>query len=803
MKRVHLICNAHLDPIWQWTWDEGISSAIATFKSAANLADEFDYIFCHNESMLYETIEQVAPDLFEKIRELVKAGKWNITGGWYLQPDCLMPCGETFVRLISVGKTYFQEKFGVTTGVALNFDSFGHSLGLVQILAENGYKGYLICRPNKSSKFSYPGRFFKWVAPDGSEVLVSQSDSYSSFLGEAAVKIAKEAKGESIWMLGAEDGKENKGAEDIDYSLWGVGNHGGGPSRKDLRDISLLQIENTQIVHSTPDALFSENLNISGTVNTSLITVNPGCYSSMAKVKQAYRRAENNYYAVEKMLTYAKLAGVFEDAADMKFAEKQLLLTTFHDVLPGTCIEAAEREALDTIAVCNKITTEHRTSLLLKLSMSQDSAKDGEFPVFVFNYMPYPITTPIEVEFTLANQNWDESIYYEPHVFSDGVEVPSQTIKENSTINLDWRKRVVFEGTLQPLCVTRFTIKVIGIPRAPQKTAPAIDIQELLQTTDLLKERATFELYDDTADPWGMSQEELTALGTNPTPFIKASPEKIQQFFATGEWLSAERLIEDGAVFTGVEGVYTQQNTTAVLQYKLYKNQPFIDIKAIVEFGDKNKLLRLKFPLPKKWKNARPYGDGPFICEEKPNCEISFQKWLGVKNENGEIFAVLNNGVYGGKIENGSIHITLLRGAGYCFHPIYDKPLYPQDRYLPRIDSGKYVYEFRLYIGSQESVCQQAALFNQQPYAINVFPTGGTLSLLPKMHIDGEVILETVKPAEDGGYIFRIYNPACTKKQFTVTVEQQKITVTAVQNEVVSIKYDNGDFTVYHDCMPV
>ena len=71
------------------------------------------------------------------------------------------------------------------------------------------------------------------------------------------------------------------------------------------------------------------------------------------------------------------------------------------------------------------------------------------------------------------------------------------------------------------------------------------------------------------------------------------------------------------------------------------------------------------------------------------------------------------------------------------------------------------------------------------------------------MHIDGEVTLETVKPAEDGGYIFRIYNPACTKKQFTITVEQQKIAVTAVQNEVVSIKYDNGDFTVYHDCMPV
>ena len=228
-----------------------------------------------------------------------------------------------------------------------------------------------------------------------------------------------------------------------------------------------------------------------------------------------------------------------------------------------------------------------------------------------------------------------------------------------------------------------------------------------------------------------------------------------------------------------------------------------MDIKAIVEFGDKNKLLRLKFPLPEKWKTARAYGDGPFICEEKPDCEISFQKWLGVKNERGEIFSVINNGVYGGKVENGAIHITLLRGAGYCFHPVYDKPLYPQDRYLPRIDSGKYVYEFRLYVGTQEDVCKQAALFNQQPYAINVFPTGGALTLSPKIRIDGDVILETAKPCEDGGYIFRIYNPACVKKQFTLSVEQKEIVVTAVQNEVVSIQYENGNFTVYHDSMPV
>ena len=101
-KKLHLICNAHIDPVWQWTWDEGVSAAIATFKSACDLADEFDFIFCHNESILYEQIENICPELFERIKNLVAQGKWKIMGGWYIQPDCLMPNGESIIRHIQV-----------------------------------------------------------------------------------------------------------------------------------------------------------------------------------------------------------------------------------------------------------------------------------------------------------------------------------------------------------------------------------------------------------------------------------------------------------------------------------------------------------------------------------------------------------------------------------------------------------------------------------------------------------------------------------------------------------------------------
>ena len=146
MKEIHLICNAHIDPIWQWEWEEGAAAAVSTFRSAADLADEFDYIFCHNEVTLYKYISEFAPTLFERIKELVRQGKWHVMGGWYLQPDCNMPCGESFVRQILVGQKYFYENFGVKPTTAVNFDSFGHSRGLVQIMKNCGQDSYIFCR---------------------------------------------------------------------------------------------------------------------------------------------------------------------------------------------------------------------------------------------------------------------------------------------------------------------------------------------------------------------------------------------------------------------------------------------------------------------------------------------------------------------------------------------------------------------------------------------------------------------------------------------------------------------------------
>ena len=103
-RRLVLVCNSHIDPVWLWPWQEGLAATLSTFRAAADLCERFEsFVFCHNEAVLYRWVEEYEPALFARIRSLVQEDRWHIMGGWYLQPDCNIPSGESFVRQILAG----------------------------------------------------------------------------------------------------------------------------------------------------------------------------------------------------------------------------------------------------------------------------------------------------------------------------------------------------------------------------------------------------------------------------------------------------------------------------------------------------------------------------------------------------------------------------------------------------------------------------------------------------------------------------------------------------------------------------
>lgn len=248
MKKIHLICNAHLDPVWLWRWEEGCTEALSTFRTAERFTDEFPgFTFNHNEAILYQWVKENEPDLYERIKEKVKEGSWKIMGGWYLQPDCNMPSGESIIRNIAEGRRFFMEEFGKRPTTAINFDSFGHSQGLVQILNQAGFDSYVVCRPAKDN-FDFTSQNYRWKGFNGSEVIVHRSDeNYNSVHGHAAEELEKFLN----------ETRE----EEVSLFLWGVGDHGGGASAQDLKDLERMLQERREeycIIHSDVESFFQE-----------------------------------------------------------------------------------------------------------------------------------------------------------------------------------------------------------------------------------------------------------------------------------------------------------------------------------------------------------------------------------------------------------------------------------------------------------------------------------------------------------------------------------------------------------------
>ena len=579
LKQRHMICNAHIDPIWQWDWPEGVSATLSTFYSAVKLCDEFDYIFCHNEVTVYKYVEQYAPELFAKIQELVKAGKWHIMGGWYLQPDCNIPSGESFVRQIREGQRYFEEKFGVKPTTAINFDPFGHTVGLVQIIKKCGQDSYMFMRPY-SRELALPSEQFIWRGLDGSEIKAARSiGGYNSTLGKSASVIRQRGESQDF-PVGA--------------ILWGVGNHGGGPSRKDLADIEREILPDTQIeyIHSTPER-FVAAIAPKDVFDRSLHISMPGCYTSMYRVKKLHAMLEGEISIAEKMATAAYMTGALDKypEASIQTAVEDLLNSEFHDVLPGTSVQCGEDAGLRFLNHGMLEAERVKISSYFALSRTQPPASEGEYPVVVFNPHPYELCDNIECEFMLADQNWRKDISSHIKVVdAEGNTVPYQVIKEESNLNLDWRKRIIFEAHLKPMELTRYSVYVEFVDTPKLQKTPSFVFDngrkhvEIDEHTGLLRSYKIngveyvgegFGLcsFDDNADPWAMDSNQLVRLGTNEKEFSTSlQPDGVFQ------GMKSVQVVEDGDIYLGVESFFECDNTRARILYQIYKNNDDVDI---------------------------------------------------------------------------------------------------------------------------------------------------------------------------------------------------------------------------------
>ena len=777
---IHLVCNAHLDPVWLWGWEEGAAEALSTFRTAADLCEEFEgFVFNHNEVVLYQWIEEYEPDLFKRIQKLAKAGKWHIMGGWYLQPDCNMPSGEGIVRQILTGREYFRKKFGSRPTTAINLDAFGHTRGLVQILAKSGYDSYLHCRPTEMD-FPQQEHDYIWVGYDGSEILVThQRTWYGTFsFGEA---------GDKLKMHLMEVPKHGSA-----LMLWGVGNHGGGPSRKDIRDGNRIakSKKDWKILHSTPEAYFKDIRKYRKKLVRWEKDLNPsmvGCYTSMIRVKQGYRSLENTLFVTEKMASAATAQGLMSYPVDeLESAQEDMLWTAFHDILPGSSVEPVEQFSLQKIGHGLDVLSRIRARAFFCLASGQPKAKPDTFPILVYNPHPWEVETTVTAEFNFPYYIFCPDTFWVPSLTHKGKAIPIQAERPYSNITMDWRKRVTFRAKLAPGIMNRFDVKLTRQPNRPKIEDKAENglirvhgenIDWAINThtgfieyfrindKDVLR-KGSFQalVMEDIPDPWGMTTDRFDTIAGRFRLLSQTKSAEVSGVSA--KRLKPVRVIEDGPVRTIVEALYGYNDSFLLLTWKLPKIGSEVEVEARAFWNEKDKMLKLS--IPTVLRNAKYMGEVAYGRDELPGTgrEVVAQKWTAVVSEFDDLaLTTVNDSTYGSSFKEGEMRISLLRSPAYAAHPLGDWTYIPDDMFRPRIDQGERVFSFWFNAGSVDermgAIAREAQAHNEKPMIQWLSPSGQ--GSRPKAFVtlsNSSVQITTIKQALDArSWIIRLFEP--------------------------------------------
>ena len=415
----HLVGHAHIDLQWLWEWQEGIVSSRDTFNQAVKFMDEYPgFTFSQSSSVIYQAVEEAYPDIFKKVQEKVKKGQWEIVGGRVCEGDTNMISPESHARQFLYGQAYFKEKFGNTAVVGWEPDTFGHSLQMPQILKLGGCKYYYFCRGGKGKPL------FWWKGLDETRVLAfDEPASGSWYNGDVSYKQFQE-------ML---DFEGNTGSKDA-LMVYGVGNHGGGPTREMINEaVKMMGKKDLPgIKFSTATEFFKKletyDLTKIPVIEDELNPVFDGCYTTHSEVKQLNRQAENATATAEALSVLANQFGFKYPAAQFRKSWEDICFNHHHDTLPGSGIHAPYEKTKVTLgrAVADSHDT---TTKAMELMTLRVTAKEGGMSFMVANPLGWKRSEWVETLAVPSGWNGQNMIVDQlVAVAPDGKEYPVEVI---------------------------------------------------------------------------------------------------------------------------------------------------------------------------------------------------------------------------------------------------------------------------------------------------------------------------------------------------------------------------------------
>ena len=692
-QQIYMIGNGHIDPVWLWPWQEGVSLVLSTFRSALDRMNETPaFCFTASSALFYEWVAENDPEMLAEIRQRIDEGRWGVVGGWWIEPDVNIPNGEAFVRQGLYGQRSMQKLLGKKAETGFNPDGFGHAGSLPQILRLQGLKNYVFMRPKPEEK-TLPANLFWWVSKDGARVLTYR------------IPIGYDDKGRDLRLRVLQVLEMGPEPLPLRMAFYGVGDHGGGSTKINIASILRMQPEEgaPKLVFSTPDRYF-DDVRRAGTsalpeVRDELQHHAPGCYSVHSETKQLNRKSELALMTAEKITAIGSAVwGVNYPKAQFTESWKHLLFNQFHDGLAGTSLP--EHYEYSRAAYGHALANAERAMYIAiqKLAWQIPTEDENSDYYVVFNPHAWPAMLPIEQEFKFKNF---------PSRLEDenGNEIPFQIIV--STTETD-RRRYRFAAQVG---VPAFGYRQIrfrtgrNIKHAPYKVDASdvsleneylsvkFDAQGRMTLFDKVSgsvavHSARALVLDDQSDLWGHSVEKYNDV--------------------IGEFSDARVIgLEHGPVRDSVRVQTSYGNSKLVIDWILYAGRRHLEARVTLDW--KERLKMLKFSFPTKLENPVSTYETPYgVVSRLPNGnEEPGQRWLDVSGGGDGKFrgvALINDAKYGYSVVDDDLQVSIVRSPPFALHR---KPEKDYD-YRYWMDQGE--QRFRMWLAPHDGGWEDAGL---------------------------------------------------------------------------------------------
>ncbi len=725
--------HAHLDVAWLWPLAETERKAARTCANQLALMEEYpEYKYLQSQPHLFWMIKTRYPELYARVKEAVEQGQFVPDGSTWVEPDTNVPSGESLIRQFIHGKRFFRDEFGVECETLWLPDVFGYSGALPQIMRGCGVKYFssakIFWAYNNHDPFPY--NTFTWEGIDGSEVLVHLCNYYSCQTDPAYVI--------DYWNTRVQ--KDGFSTRPFPFG-WGDG--GGGPTRTHLEHLRRIKdLEGVPRVKSGTLTEYFHDLEERGIPDARYVgelyfQAHRGTYTSQAKTKRGNRKSE---FALREAEMWGAAAQALNGKKDFAFpsekidqAWKLVLLNHFHDIIPGSSIQRVYEEAEADYA------TVIRTARDVAQQATSALANDAQ-ALTAFNSLSWPRTALLAVP---------ES--FEGAVDDAGNALPTQvsgnqTWVEATIPSCGWTTLRQSSGqALRPASAQKTDNTLTATERSLENALLRVELDDKGEITSILDKESGRELSAGACNSFKMYKDVPTAWDAWDLDSMYAlTPVALDE-------VAQVEVVASGPLVAILRVTQTLHHSTMTQEIHLRRDSRRVDFHTVIDWQEHHKLLKVNFPVQIYAHEAvheiqfghirRPnHKSRPFDADR---FEVANQKWTALMEENRGC-AVINDCKYGVNVLGNSINLTLLKSA-----------LAPD----MVADRGRQEFSYAFYAWNG-SFAESALV--REAYELNCPATtaSGSAGKRSLFSVDApNVIVETVKPAEDGSgaIIVRLY----------------------------------------------